>query len=462
MDIKKQNEKGMALLFAIIISLFVTVLGLGLTMFSITEYSSGLEHDSHQRGFAIADGGYNMMKGALRGQDLTTVLSTYSNVPGYVDSEAVSGGIPPYRNPVYPIDARNIDFRNPPQPVGTFSVQGLLTPASGTPLGSGHFFARVSDNADGDSDLNFDTDNSVYLRVIGVHPAPLSEIASHGGNVKNSVSVIEALLKRNFNFDLGAPLSLPGPDVDVSFEGAAFNIIGDDEHPGISVFYDAPDGSGAAQSAQSIYDDLAANKNMGRRIKGVEGDFGDAPEPSIRDDSDAILNSPNPEDKKVMDPNFLAELVQLLSVSADNYYSDGTVLSGSIVELGTIDDPKVTFADGDLLLAGRGTGAGVLVVTGSLDYQGAFDFNGLVLVLGDGDVKMGGAVKDITGGMLVSKLVPLEGGGYEMGIPSAIIAGVSTFIFDGTSLSLAISLLPLQTIMWREITPDIEPVVASN
>ena len=451
----------MALLFAIIISLFVTVLGLGLTMFTITEYSAAREYQSHQEAFAIADGAYNMVKGSLRGQDLTTLLSTYTNVPEYVDSTATSGGTPHYRNPIYPIDARNIDFRNPPQPVGTIRVPGLLTPASGTLLGTGYFFARVSDNNDGDGDTTFDSDYSVFLRVIGVSPAPLAEITSHGSFAKNAVSVIETMVKRDTSFDMGAPLSIGGPDVDMTFDGAAFNITGDDDHPGISTLYDNPDGSGASQSAQSIYDALT-NKNMGKLITGVEGDFGGSPEPSIRDDTDAVINSPNPDAQNLLDPNFLAELVQLLSVSADTYYSGATALTGTNIELGTIDNPEITFVDGDLLMAGSGDGAGVLVVTGSLDYQGVFDFDGLVLVLGDGEMEMGGATKAITGGMLIGNLLPVEGGGYEFGIPIVTISGRSNFIFDSTSISLAVSLLPMQTILWREITPDIEPVTASN
>jgi len=173
------DEKGMALVFAVILSLFLLVLGLGLTMFSITNYSTGRETESHLQAFVIADGGYNMMKGSLRGQDLTTLLSANTNLPVYIESETGSVIIQLYRNPIFPIDARNIDFQNPPQPVRTISVPGIMTPVSGTPLGAGYFFARVSDNNDGDGDTTFDSDYSVFLRVIGIHPAPVSDIGSH-------------------------------------------------------------------------------------------------------------------------------------------------------------------------------------------------------------------------------------------------------------------------------------------
>lgn len=455
---KNQTEKGMALLFAIIISLFVTVLGLGLTMFSITEYTAAREYESHQQAFAIADGAYNMVKGSLRGQDLTTLLSTYTNVPEYIDSTATSGGVPHYRNPIYPIDARNIDFQNPPQPVGTIRVPGMLTPASGTLLGTGYFFARVSDNTDGDGDTAFDSDYSVFLRVIGVSPAPMAEITSHGGFAKNAVSVIETMVKRDTSFNLGAPLSIPGPDVNIRIQGTAFSITGDDEHPGVSVFYDNPDDN-ASDAAQSVYDSL--NRNARDNITGAEGDFGESPAPSIKDDTDTIRNNPDPNAQNVLDPNFLGNFVESMASFADDYYDGDTHFAGG-TEFGTESNPAITYIDGDVHLSGNGSGYGILVITGALRYTGAFDYNGLVLVVGEGDADLRGANKDITGGMLIAKLDDDGNGGYEYGVPTVGIYGNSHFLFDSTSINLAISMLPMQTTMWREITPDIEPVMASN
>ncbi len=459
---KKQDEKGIALLFAVILSLVLIVLGLGLTMFSITNFNIGNENESHQAAFTVADAGYNLMKDALRGQDLTVLLSTYTAVPEYINlTEAINGTIP-QRNPLYPLDARNIDFRNPPDPVGVLRIPGLLTPVSGISLGTGYFFARISDNSDGDGDMDADFDNMIYMRVTGVHPGPLAEISSHGGHVKNSVSIIESLLKRDYSFDLGAPLSIAGPDVNATFDGAAFNITGDNDHPGISVFYDDMSGTGASATAQSVYDAASFNKNQGRRITGDVGDFGPRPEPSISDDTEEIKNSPNPDARNVLDPNFLASFVRQLSTVADTNYSGDTSLAGTNIELGTVENPQITFVDGDLSVSGRGVGAGVLVVTGSLEYLGSFDYNGLVLILGEGELKMGGATKDITGGMLVSKLLALEGGGYELGVPSITISGNSNFTFDSSSIRMAVNLLPLKSVMWREITPDVEPTVLAE
>ncbi len=454
-----KSEKGMALIFAIIISLFLTVLGLGLTMFSLTEFSAGREYESHQRAFAIADGGYNLMKGTLQGQDLTTLLTTSTDIPEYINSAAAAGGIPPYRNPVYPLDARNIDYLNPPEPIGTISIPGLLTPPSGAILGPGYFFARISDNDDGDSDDTLDSDYTVYLRVVGVHRAPLSEITSHGGFVKNSVSIIETMVKRDTSFNLGSPLSIAGPDIDIRISGNSFDIAGDEEHPGVSVFYDDEAGGDGDQAAQSVYDSMN-NKNQKKNIVGAEGDYGAYPEPSIRDDTDLIRNSPDPDARNVLNPNFLYNFTRAVASTADYSYSGDTHLAGR-TELGTESSPAITFVDGDLKLSGSGSGHGVLIVTGEMDYSGAFDFNGLVMVIGEGEVDISGANKDITGGMLIAKLEESVGG-YGFGVPNVRISGNSGFFFDSTSISMAMSMFPMKTVMWREITPDIEPVAAGN
>ena len=84
------------------------------------------------------------------------------------------------------------------------------------------------------------------------------------------------------------------------------------------------------------------------------------------------------------------------------------------------------------------------------------------MVIGEGDADLRGANKDITGGMIVANLEDDGNGGYVFGTPIIGLYGNSHFLFDSTSISLAMSMLPMHTTMWREITPDIEPIVASN
>jgi len=75
---------------------------------------------------------------------------------------------------------------------------------------------------------------------------------------------------------------------------------------------------------------------------------------------------------------FLDDL-QAQAVTAGRYFAtkDGASVSGG---LGSASDPKVTFVDGNYSASGSGTG--LLVVTGELTFNGNFDFDGVVFVLG--------------------------------------------------------------------------------
>jgi len=80
----------------------------------------------------------------------------------------------------------------------------------------------------------------------------------------------------------------------------------------------------------------------------------------------------------------------------DRYFPAGTSPS----TYGTISNPLTTFVDGDAVLGPDG-GAGLLVVTGTLDMTGNADFKGLILVLGAGKVLRNGGGNGTTLGAMV-------------------------------------------------------------
>jgi hypothetical protein len=79
----------------------------------------------------------------------------------------------------------------------------------------------------------------------------------------------------------------------------------------------------------------------------------------------------------------------------DRYFPAGTTPS----TFGTEDDPLTTFVDGDAVLPSGG-GAGMLIVTGTLDMRGNADFKGLILVLGAGQVLRNGGGNGVTLGSI--------------------------------------------------------------
>jgi hypothetical protein len=86
-------------------------------------------------------------------------------------------------------------------------------------------------------------------------------------------------------------------------------------------------------------------------------------------------------------PAQLNALVSELANSADYSYSCGIGGAGCSGSYGTNANPQITFINGDVNLGG---GAGVLVVTGTLTISGGMQFNGLVLVIGQGNVVING------------------------------------------------------------------------
>jgi hypothetical protein len=66
---------------------------------------------------------------------------------------------------------------------------------------------------------------------------------------------------------------------------------------------------------------------------------------------------------------------------------------------------SINYVDGDVELAGTGTGRGILVVTGTLILSGDFNWFGIIYVVGEGHVEMnGGGNGYITGSIWVAKI----------------------------------------------------------
>jgi len=103
-------------------------------------------------------------------------------------------------------------------------------------------------------------------------------------------------------------------------------------------------------------------------------------------------------------PAQLDSLVSSLANVADVTYSCGIGApcspSGAV---GTSANPQITYVDGDFNY-GNASGAGVLVVTGTLSFTGNASFNGLILVIGQGIVnEFGGGNGGFNGTVFVAK-----------------------------------------------------------
>ena len=115
--------------------------------------------------------------------------------------------------------------------------------------------------------------------------------------------------------------------------------------------------------------------------------------PSVVNDSASLAQWSTPAE--------LNNLVSEIADSADQSYTCGIGGGGCSGSYGTTAAPQITFINGDVSLGG---GAGVLVVTGTLTISGAMQFDGLILVIGQGKVVInGGGNGQIFGEMLVAQ-----------------------------------------------------------
>ena len=94
------------------------------------------------------------------------------------------------------------------------------------------------------------------------------------------------------------------------------------------------------------------------------------------------------------------------AINQGRYFTSGASAIASKAGLGANNtDGVFTFVDGDLVLGpGNPTGQGTLIVTGKLTLDGNFNFNGVIMVLGKGEVyRSGGGSGNIFGAMFIAK-----------------------------------------------------------
>jgi len=459
----RNDERGMALLLVLICSTLFMLLGLSMTFSSMTDFSISNEFEAREKALLIADGGFSLTQAIFRGNNLTTLLATTTDVNQYLNFPVPTGTTALgyfNRNPLSPIEAIQIDYASPPAPIGTRTINGLLTAPGGVTIGTGRYFARLTDNDDGDGDPLVDTDSVVILRVMGVHRGSATEGAVYGTNTQNAIAIIETTLRRDTTLNFDEAFTVYGPNVDITYNGNTFdldgrhhdlggNLIAGAPKAGLGLMNHNPGAGNAAVSAASAFTMLA-----GMQMDNLVGEIGDfGPLPSLMDTTGYVLANPDPDATNIFDPNWLMSFVNQLAAFANNNLPGGTYNG---VTWGTPASPEITFIDGNAQLGGSGTGAGLMVVKGTLDYNGAFNYVGLVFVLGGG-LEMSGANKNLIGGTFAAKIIDYGDGTYGYGIPAIRFNGNSNFLYSAQAISLATDLLPMRVLNWRESTRELEP-----
>jgi hypothetical protein len=118
-----------------------------------------------------------------------------------------------------------------------------------------------------------------------------------------------------------------------------------------------------------------------------------------------VQNVTNTVNSTFTTPAGLNNLVQEIQHSVTTTYGNNPTISS----FGSVANPQVTVVDGNLTF-GPGSGAGILLVTGTLTLNGDFTFNGSIYVIGAGKVVAGGGGSgQITGAVVVANIADNSG-----------------------------------------------------
>jgi hypothetical protein len=170
-------------------------------------------------------------------------------------------------------------------------------------------------------------------------------------------------------------------------------------------------------------------------------------------------------DKRLMlDPNFTCDLLKSLPPFADSLFPGNQSWAGAPAQpLGHFDvdlpptspgqTPRAVLVTGDLQITGDVEGGGLLVVTGKVSIAGRFSYNGLILVLGAGELDLGGSAV-INGGIYVARLScsPVAWGNVRL-----TVRDQAQVLFNREAIKTGLTLLPPRQLGFREITAIIDP-----
>jgi hypothetical protein len=197
--------------------------------------------------------------------------------------------------------------------------------------------------------------------------------------------------RANFEFDAPAGVTLRGADdcsplnLDTGSSGTKFysgaDFAGvDPQRPSFAV---SPCDQDDANSG-IIKHDTVADPEIGLLTDDASGGLA-VEQPSFLDTADKARSYLNGLQSKAQ--------------TIGRYFKPG---SGSTMTINdSLTTPQFTFVDGNVSLA---NGSGFLVVTGTLTMRGNTNFNGAILVLGDGVlIRDGGGNGDIHGGITIAK-----------------------------------------------------------
>jgi hypothetical protein len=468
-----RDERGSALLLALLVLAIFSLLGLVMTLEAVTGLLISDNYESRIRAECASIAGINHAQALMRGLSNDALLrgpdGSFDGDLSYLEKAAGYA----FRNPLPIVAAQSLDIADPEADLADLPDDGLINtgsypgsdgialiplsgiaqkyskPGSAEEIVASRYLVKVTDNngdasekeADPGESPFTDGDGEVIVRSMGL----ARTFSDFTGTVprKNSVVVYEGRFRRFSVFDFGSALLVVGSGVLPSFSGA-YEIDGGSS-PGIGVI-DA-DGADMAQSIGSV--------PLGDGVISGAG----LSSPSILDLTPQA--AADPERSRILDAQFLRDFVESAPAFSDNYFvGDQSWGPANAPDLGRYDpakplsapeqDPKVTLVQGDLEMRGDLAGGGLLIVTGAFRCLDACRYDGLILVIGSGHSIVDTVGPGISGGLVVANLV-VDNAMSGFGSTAFSFRGSSRIRADSGAVEAALSLVPPVRTGFREI-----------
>lgn len=281
---------------------------------------------------------------------------------------------------------------------------------------------QVTSIFDPDNQVNWSLDpnaNTATMCALATYKPQRLRIRVSGFGPRDSKKNMEVVVDRyTIEYDVKATVTLPnGSGTLIGFDLGGSNVT--------STSGQDISGSGNTIAAFAISNpDYQVTNNV---IDGCDPDGSNCnvSGPNVFPGDPAVLGNSNT-------PSFLSSVanarqflygsegMKQAAINQGRYFTTAAAAYASTAGLGASNpDGVFTFVDGNLTLGpGSPTGQGTLIVTGNLTLDGNFNFNGVIMVLGGGEVyRSGGGSGNIYGALFVAKFAATGADTDQFGAP---------------------------------------------
>jgi len=410
------NEKGIILAVVLMFLSILAAMGSFTVVMTRAEIKTGDNYKNNEQAFFLAQAGAEHAREQLRALNAASVdTSSYTDELG--NTAGLNGLLDGYIS-------------------GTDDVPLINTGS----LTEGSYTVYLT-NDSGEGLLN-QTDTNSIVTLISVATGP------NGSKATVELTVADFDI---FTLTPPSPITLVGPGANfIGNESNAKDLYADDQcatdpigvtRPVVAVSHLADVGNIQTAISSSKPDTYHARNLTGGAVTATT-------------DPDLIATMIPASIMATLNVNDLNEMVKMIQNAADRVAPGGT--NASSVYVGVPGDTQVVVVNGDFHL--NDDGAGILLVTGELTFNGNIDFDGIIFVIGEGSmVRSGGGIGNITGGILVANTAGPDGipgtGDDVLGPPTFDTSGGgrTNISYCSTAMSQALSDVPPRTIAFNHL-----------